>query len=405
MKIKILLFLSSLVLLFSTGSFAMPSFNGNGPGCTGSGCHNFSNGIVTVTVLSNNQVQISLSGTTSKVAGELVDGNGNVVAVNNSTSNNPFILTAPSNGTYLVNAGYKNPTRLWDSATVVINAGVAPNAPGNLSTEIIPSPLSVQLNWTDNSDNEDGFIIEREDVFTNAFNIIDSVSANTTSFIDTTNISINTFVYRLKAYNAFGESPYSDTSQVILPVEISAFSAAANEKIINLGWTTVTETNNKGFEIQRKLENGNWTFVKFIQGKGNSTEKNNYQASDNLEELIYNGIIEYRLKQIDFDGSYTYSNTQSVEVDLVPVKYSLSQNFPNPFNPSTKIKYTLPEKTMVVIKVYDVLGKEVAELIKGVKEAGDYEIEFKANNLQSGIYFYRVEAGNFVQTKKMILLK
>ena len=111
----------------------------------------------------------------------------------------------------------------------------------------------------------------------------------------------------------------------------------------------------------------------------------------------------YRLKQVDNDGQFEYSDI--VEVGFVPNKFELYQNYPNPFNPETKIRYQLPNESKVVIKIYNILGSEVMELVNDKKEAGVYEAEFNASNLSSGTYIYKISADDFVQTKKMILLK
>jgi hypothetical protein len=220
MKITVT-FLSVLItILFSPFYFSEPGFNGPSPGCDGAGCHSQQTGIVTV-VSNGLDVEVTVSGTTSKVAGELVDQSGTVVAVINSTSNNPFILAAPSEGTYLVNAGYKNPNPLaWDSMSVVIS----------------------------------------------------------------------------------------------------------------------------------------------LTGVG-----------DNMLEPV--------------------------------LTYKLHNNYPNPFNPSTKIKYSVAEKTFVSLIIYDIAGSEVELIVNREQAAGEYEIDFYAADLTSGVYLYQLRAGSFVETKKMILLR
>ncbi len=214
-------FISVLVtIFFSPLHFSGPGFNGPTPGCGAAGCHTQQAGIVSV-VANGLDVEITVSGTSSNVAGELVDQSGNVVAVINSTSNNPFILTAPSEGTYLVNAGYKNPDpRAWDSVSVLIS--------------------------------------------------LTGVDDNTT------------------------------------------------------------------------------------------------------EPML---------------------------------TYKLYSNYPNPFNPSTKIKYSVAEKTFVSLQIYDIAGSEVASIVNREQAAGEYEIDFNAGNLTTGVYLYKLQTGNFVETKKMILMK
>jgi hypothetical protein len=209
------------VLMVVASLNSQPDFNGTAPGCGGSGCHTSQSGIVTAEVLSNFQVKITLTGNSGNVAGELVNSSGVVVAVNNSTSSNPFILTAPSAGTYTVNAGYRNPSRVWGTTSAVIN---------------------------------------------------------------------------------------------------------------------VTGVD---------------------------------------EELV----------------------------GLKPESYALYSNYPNPFNPSTKIRYAISQSAFTILKVYSILGQEIATLVNEEKTPGVYEVNFDGLNLTSGTYIYKLQAGNFVDTKKMVLLK
>lgn len=207
------------VLFYMTKS--EPGFNGTTPGCGGSGCHTSTTGIVTAQVLTNNQVRITISGTTSSVAGELVDANNIVVAVKNPTSSNPFTLTAPSSGTYTVNAGYKNPSRKYGTTTV---------------------------------------------------------------------------------------------------------------------------------------------------------------------EISVTGIED---KKIGTNPNY----------------FELYSNYPNPFNPETRIRFAIPQAELVTLKIYNIAGEEVASLINEQRAAGIYEVNFRALNLPSGTYLYKIDAGSFSETKKMVLLK
>jgi hypothetical protein len=218
MKYNLFLLTVGIMLLVIPANISQPDFNGTNPGCTGSNCHALQDGIVSAAV-TDLQVAITVSGTSASVAGELVDANGTVVAVNNSTGNNPFTLTAPAPGTYTVNAGFKNPSKKWDS-------------------------VMVNISLTD-----------------------------------------------------IGEDP----------------------------------TN--------------------------------------------------------------------------PNVFKLYDNYPNPFNPSTAIKYSLPEASFISIKIYDALGNEVSSLVNETKSAGTYEVEFNAAGLSSGIYYYTIQAGSFIETKKMILMK
>ena len=401
MKSMHLLLTTFVTLSLTIFLHSEPGFNGSSPGCSGSGCHTFQDNSVSVVPLSNLQVQITLTGNSGNVAGELVNSSGTVVAVINSTSNNPFVLTAPSEGTYLINAGYKNPSRRWDSTHVTLELSLPPDPPSNLVAQFIPSPLSVELVWTDNSNNENGFIIEREAQGSDAFVVIDTVSANNTLYVDNT-VAYATYNYRITAFNAFGQSTYSNIAQIVVPVELTAFNASIKDAGVLLEWTTASEINNMGFEIQRN-GSATWETIGFVEGNGTTTEINNYQFFNDLSGFNNTIKLQYRLKQIDFNGVFSYSDI--VEVTFVPENYSLSQNYPNPFNPSTSISFTLTKSTFVTLKIFNILGNEITTLVNQVMPGGKHEIKFIANNLPSGIYLYTITANDFVDTKKMLLMK
>jgi len=191
-------------------------------------------------------------------------------------------------------------------------------------------------------------------------------------------------------------------STSIVPVELTSFSATSKAGEVILNWTTATELNNLGFEIERSLNETDWSLIGFKEGSGTTSEPQNYSYTDYLLD-IESKVIFYRLKQIDFDGSYKFSDR--IEVTVVPVEFSLSQNYPNPFNPSTKISYQIPINSFVSLKIYDAIGNELAVLVDQQKSAGEYEVEFDASKLGSGVYFYTLTAGDFIQSKKMILIK
>lgn len=197
----------------------------------------------------------------------------------------------------------------------------------------------------------------------------------------------------------------------IIPVELSSFTGRYENGKVILEWTTSSELNNLGFEIQRKIfgKNSNWEVLSFVEGKGTSSERNIYSF---IDDSPVNGTIIYRLKQIDIDGSYRILPTVSVDINL-PAEFSLQQNYPNPFNPVTIIKYSIPEVTLsqpkddklVTLKVYDVLGNEIVTLVNEYKPAGIYEVEFDGSKLSSGVYFYKLTSGNYSQLKKMVLMR
>ncbi|MFO7523930.1 MAG: M28 family peptidase [Ignavibacteriaceae bacterium] len=193
-----------------------------------------------------------------------------------------------------------------------------------------------------------------------------------------------------------------------VPVELVAFTAITSSDKVTLNWSTASETNNRGFEIERKVfnpqssvSNSEWRIVGYVDGKGTTTDFTRYTFVDQLNEQ---GKYSYRLKQIDFDGSINYSN--EIEVDFIGVtEYALLQNYPNPFNPSTVISYQLPVDSKVQLKVYDVLGTEIITLVNEIKSAGKHDVSFNAGKLSSGTYFYTILTDGFVQTKKMLLVK
>ena len=185
-----------------------------------------------------------------------------------------------------------------------------------------------------------------------------------------------------------------------IPVELISFTASVNENNVTLSWTTATETNNQGFEVQRS-NGGEFEPIAFVNGNGTTTEVQIYSY---IDRNVKDGSYSYRLKQVDFDGTFEYLNVVEVNV-AAPSVFALDQNYPNPFNPTTTINYYVPEVSFISLKVYDVLGNEIATLVNENKPAGNYKAEFNAAGIPSGIYFYRIQAGSFIDTKKMILLK
>ncbi len=149
----------------------------------------------------------------------------------------------------------------------------------------------------------------------------------------------------------------------------------------------------------------NWQTIGFVEGKGTTTDLSNYSYIDKLESISNNGKVSYRIKQIDYDGTYTYSKIISVNIGSTINDYSLSQNYPNPFNPSTVINYSIKNNEQVVLKIFNMLGQEVATLVNEVKQPGKYSVNFNAANLASGTYVYSLTAGKYSQVKKMILVK
>ncbi len=219
----------------------------------------------------------------------------------------------------------------------------------------------------------------------------------------TVNIADN--YVELSSINDFSYWTLGDLNNPI-PVELSSFAASTDGRFVTLTWQTATETNNHGWDVERRVminENNfsDWTKAGFVEGSGSTTESVSYTFSD---KNITSGVFQYRLKQIDFDGTFSYSDIAEVNVNG-PTEFALFQNYPNPFNPSTVIRFEIPEATFVNLKIYNAVGEEVATLINEQMESGVYLWNFNAANLPSGIYIYRLNAGDKLFTKKMMLIK
>ena len=198
----------------------------------------------------------------------------------------------------------------------------------------------------------------------------------------------------------------------VLPVELTSFNGNVVNNSVELKWKTATEINNKGFEIERKIPaQDQWQRIGFVSGNGTSTNPAQYKFTDDLKSLMISGNISYRLKQVNYNGSSAYSDEINVKVDLTPKSFVLYQNYPNPFNPSTNIQYALPFESNVNITIYNSLGERIKEFAQGVKDAGNHDIIWYANNQASGVYFYTITAkstdgkNSFNKTQKMMLLK
>ncbi len=209
-----------------------------------------------------------------------------------------------------------------------------------------------------------------------------------------------------KLSNAIANSVSLDA----LPVELTSFTGSAKGSSVILNWQTATEVNNYGFSVERASTalGMKWEEIAFVQGHGNSNSPKEYSFTDNLALAHDLNLdrIQYRLKQMDFDGKFEYSNIVEVEV-AHPANYQLMQNYPNPFNPETTISYKIQAASQVSLKVYDILGREVATLVNEYEQAGKHSVEFRTKNVEltSGIYFYRLKSGSFSVTKKLVLIK
>ncbi len=191
-------------------------------------------------------------------------------------------------------------------------------------------------------------------------------------------------------------------SQTPIPVELEAFAATAEDRDVTLNWKTATETNTSMFQVERSLT-GNWEVAGSVRAAGTSTEKKEYSFMD---KNLNSGKYQYRLKMIDLDGTYEYSNVTEVEIG-VPVAFGLSQNYPNPFNPTTTIKFGVPNTSNVKLELFNILGEKIATLIDKEMEAGYHNYQFSIVNYQltSGVYIYKLQSGEFAQSRKFLLMK
>ncbi len=208
------------------------------------------------------------------------------------------------------------------------------------------------------------------------------------------------FLFSIHLFSGIGAGTSAPSA---LPVELTSFTGNFNGDKVVLCWTTETEVNNYGFEIERASNStiSDWEKVGFVQGYGNSNSPKEYSFTD----IPNKGTkFQYRLKQIDNDGKYAYSSVINIEIKVLN-EYTLNQNYPNPFNPSTVITYSIPVSSKVTLTVYDVLGKFITTLVNENQEAGSYSVNFNAAGLSNGMYFYKMQSDNFVKTNKMLLLK
>jgi hypothetical protein len=241
------------------------------------------------------------------------------------------------------------------------------------------------------------------------------VTVNSTTYNSPTQVTLNvstvgaaTGTKTVTITNPDGQfTSSSSIFQVPLPVALASFSSSVNKRDVTLSWSTTFELNNKGFDIERKKESGGeWAKIGFIPGHGTTNDPQEYVFKDSK---LVTGKYNYRLKQIDYDGTYERYNLNEVVSIGIPSSVDVSQNYPNPFNPLTKIDYNIPYDGIVKIQIFDITGKEVSTIINESKPAGYYTVEFDASNIASGIYFYRIFSDGaglkFTKTMKMLLIK
>jgi hypothetical protein len=203
-------------------------------------------------------------------------------------------------------------------------------------------------------------------------------------------------------YDIYAQRIYENSA---LPVELASFTAQTYSSRVELVWKTATEVNNYGFEIERRAPGGAhlaWIKTGFVEGNGTTNSPKNYSYTDNN---LKTGKYVYRLKQIDRDGKFKYSQEVEFAVGDVPSEFKLMQNYPNPFNPSTRIEFIVPENGRATLKIYDVVGRELETLVSEQKKPGSYSVQWDASNHSSGMYFARLSSGGKSQVKKLMLQK
>ncbi len=305
-----------------------------------------------------------------------------------------------------------------DEVWAIIPLTITAYPPSQLEARASYTVRQVVLNWDPGwaLDPISGYWIQRQDGLpedNNPYTTIGQTNVNTRIFIDTTVYLNENYTYRVSTFTGGYHSYFSNEASgyvpEVTPVELVSFTASANGNNVTLNWGTATETNNRGFEIYRQSaenksngDGGRWEKAGYVQGFGTTTEPHSYTFTDNIQDR--QSSLSYRLKQIDFDGSYEYSKAVEVNINT-PDKFLLEQNYPNPFNPATSISYSVPKDGFVHLVVYNVLGQKVTELVNENVRAGSHQVTFNAANLSSGVYYYRIEAGGFTATRKMILLR
>ena len=335
---------------------------------------------------------------------------GNFIAIGAGGLNSPFCILFRANDVLVTGSSSDAAHRYDLSGNYINNLISGPNFPqqiielanGNLALAIFSTPSGLGI--YDSNGNQLNFFT----AVTGLRGVYQLPSGNYVVTngaglheIDGTNGNLVRTIYASANMQYISLVDYST-----IPVELTSFTANVVGSSVVLNWTTATEVNNQGFEIERSSDGVSFNNIGFVPGFGTTTEPKSYSYTD---QSVNTGLYYYRLKQIDYDGSFTYSNVAEVEVSL-PTEFSLEQNYPNPFNPSTSIQFSLPVDAQVTIGVYNLVGEKVAEVSNGNFAAGSHRVNFDAASMTSGIYFYQIDAiaidgKTFSSVKKMTLLR
>jgi len=323
----------------------------------------------------------------------LSEGNSINETVNLSASEVSYNFTAASYGGVEGNGVFANQIMTTPAGSLPVGIDAVSNLYWSLSTALDTFTCSLTFDLshvTGISNTANLRILKREDSYH------PWITWGSYTLVDGTHL-------RADNVTTLSEWAIGSTGGNALPVELVLFTAVREKSAIILKWNTATELNSFSFEIERNIKDCGceWEKIGSVPANGNSNSYKNYEFKDVLTKY---GSYIYRLKMMDNDGRFDYSKEVNVDASST-LDYTLSQNYPNPFNPITKIEYTLPVAGKVIIKVYNANGEEVADILNEDVSAGYYQIEFDASSLASGVYFDRISASNFVQIKKMLLIK
>jgi len=440
MKIRVvvvLIFLSGLLFAQPFHLFK-PSFNA-GSGCGFSGCHTLKEGILEVKLLDSVIVQIFLKGVSSsgKVAGELVDTNNVVVAVNNGTSANPFLLKAPKSGIYRVNAGYRSPKRLWDSAMVKISANISSRPDSGWNSKLLVTEIMFDVPRDIAGDaNGDGIRGSHSDEFVEFFNsdvqpidisgfeILDKNLATVFEFPQNSILQPKQFAVVFGAVGTKGFGSNIPAGTLLFAVHENddnndGFSEGSHSNFKNSGDNLIVVNPAKGDTLAEIY----WGDALPLTSKpvylGYPNTITGASISGAIRQSVTRRIGSYLWDKhtvvSNSDKSYFSPGWDVIKPTKVKrespekINFVLFQNYPNPFNPTTKINFSIPEMknnfANVKLILFDALGRETLELLKGLMPAGNYSVLLNGAKLAGGVYFYSLNVNGKVKVKKLILLK
>jgi len=334
-----------------------------------------------------------------------------IITLSNGAFGGSASVAPLPDGSFYYNAGGKNVMKYTSTGTIIDTIPGSIIGTGSNSIQYLGSVSRATneyiVTFAHGAGNENGFIAQVPDgnpklgtLYGKSPALGTNANANGTgdvAFMFNDDNTITVFV--LSSNNGFGAYKLLNT----VPVELTSFTATATGSNVNLAWATATETNSSEFVVERKANNGNWESAGSVKAAGTTTSPRAYSF---IDMNVASGKYSYRLKQVDLDGTSTTFTAVEVEVGT-PATFDLSQNYPNPFNPSTRVNFSLPTASNVTLEVFDISGQKVATVISGYLTAGYHTAEIDAQKfgLSSGIYLYKLSAGQFTSTKKMILMK